>query len=143
LTETQNNVSELESQRALLDRQHTLLRQVLERIPGVEESFKKKTMEIDQLACNIVAKKDVAEPIWKRITRLRDTATSVARHATLQKEYADALIDMCILGCLDRRRARIVDRILREVASYPAVVGNGFLESKLKDANEGRRRLLS
>jgi hypothetical protein len=80
---------------------------------------------------------------WKRITQLRITATTVARHATLQKEYADALIDMCSLGCIDRRRARIIDRILREVSAYPAVVESETLKSKLEEVSEKRWEILS
>jgi hypothetical protein len=143
LADTQNSLSELKLQRTSLDRQHELLRVVLDRIPGVEESFKQKTLEIDQLACDIVAYKNVAEPIWKRITRLKNTADTMTRHATLQKEYADALIDMCALGCVDRRRARIIDRILREVSSYPAVVESETLKSKLEEVSEKRWEILS
>jgi hypothetical protein len=121
-----------------MERRHALLQQVLDRIPGVEESFKEKTLHIDQLACEIVAAKNIAEPIWKRITQLRNTATTVARHATLQKEYADALIDMCALGCIDKRRARIIDRIFHEVSAYPAAVESETLKSKLEEASEKR-----
>ena len=143
MTGTQKNLSELESQKSSMERQHALLQQVLDRIPGVEESFKEKTLHIDQLACEIVAAKNIAEPIWKRITQLRNTATTVARHATLQKEYADALIDMCALGCIDKRRARIIDRILHEVSAYPAVVESETLKSKLEEASEKRWEILS
>jgi hypothetical protein len=100
-------------------------------------------MEIDQLACDVVAKKNVAEPIWKRITRLKDTATTMTRHAALQKEYADAMIDMCALGCIDKRRARVIDRILREVSGYPAALESESLKSKLEEVSDKRWEILS
>jgi chromosome segregation ATPase len=143
MAETQNNLVELESQRTNLDNQRALLHAILDRIPGVEESFKQKTMEIDQLACDVVAKKNVAEPIWKRITRLKDTATTMTRHAALQKEYADAMIDMCALGCIDKRRARVIDRILPEVSGYPAVLESESLKSKLEEVSDKRWEILS
>jgi len=79
---------------------------------------------------------------WKRITQLKDTSTTMT-HAELQKEYADAMIDMCALGCIDRRRARIIDRILREVSAYPAVVESETLKSKLEEVSEKSWEILS
>ena len=49
-------------------------------------------------------------------------------------EYADALLDMCILGHVYGRRVGIIGRIVREVASYPTVVGKEELEIKLEHA---------
>jgi hypothetical protein len=133
---------ELKLQWTPLDRQYALLHTILDLIPGVEESFTQKTMRISFAMFNIDPNKDDAGLIWERMTRLRDTATTVTQYAVLQKEYADALLDMCIIGCMNRRHVRIIDRIVREVASYPAVVGNEGLESKVKDASGKCRWML-
>jgi hypothetical protein len=67
----------------------------------------------------------------------------VTRHATLQKEYANTIMDMCALGCMDARRARIIDRILREVSSYPAVIKTKSLRTKLEEVETTCGRMLS
>lgn len=143
LAETQNGLFEMKSRRTVLDRQHALLREILDRIPGVEELFKQKTIAIDKLVCDIVANKNVAEPIWKRIARLKTTTTTMSWHLAVQKEHVDALVEVCILGCVDRRRALIISRILREVALYPAVVKTGSLRNQMEVANGKCRRMLS
>jgi hypothetical protein len=125
-----------------LDSQHGLLYQALERIPGVEEAFKQKAIRIDDMMGNIVAAKNAADPISRRITRLRDQATTGTRHATLQKEYANALIEMCAIGCVDARRARIIEQMLREVSSYPAVMESESPDNKLKEVSEECRRTI-
>lgn len=129
-------LSELKLQWTPLDRQYALLHTILDLIPGVEESFTQKTMMISFAIFTVVPNKGDAGLILERMTRLRNTATTVTQYAALQEEYADALLDMCIVGCGDRRRASIIEHILREVVSYPAVVGNEWLESKVKDAIE-------
>jgi hypothetical protein len=137
-------LSELKLQWTPLDREYALLHTILDLIPGVEESFTQKTMMISFAIFTVVPNKDDAGLILERITRLRNTATTVTQYAALQKEYADALLDMCIIGCGDGRRAGIIEHILCEVASYPAVVGDGGLESRMKNAREKcRRHLLS
>jgi hypothetical protein len=137
-------LSELKLQWTPLDREYALLHTILDLIPGVEESFTQKTMMISFAIFTVVPNKDDAGLILERITRLRNTATTVTQYAALQKEYADALLDMCIIGCGDGRRAGIIEHILCEVASYPAVVGDEGLESRMKNAREKcRRHLLS
>ena len=103
---------------------------------GVAESFRHKSVELCCLRLRVVANKDDAEAIWKRMTRLRDTAATVTRFAILQEEYANALLDMCTHVCADSRRWRIIGRIMCEVALYPAVIGNERLESKVKETSD-------
>jgi chromosome segregation ATPase len=143
LTKTESSLSELESRRSNLEQAHTTLRIVLDRIAGVDKSIKQKTIEIDKMTNEIIQAKNVAEPIWKRIARLESSATMVTRHATLQKEYADTIMDICALGCMDARRARIIDRILREVSSYPAVIKTKSLRTKLEEVETTCGRMLS
>jgi hypothetical protein len=57
------------------------------------------------------------------------------RHVVMQDEYADALIDMCALGCMDMRGVRIIYRILREISSCPAMVKTKSLEARLERVN--------
>ncbi|KAM0697830.1 hypothetical protein Q7P36_002684 [Cladosporium allicinum] len=114
--------------------QYALLRAIIDLIPGVGVWFTHKTIETSFLVFSVEANKSVAEQCWDRIMQLRDTATPVTRLATLQEEYADALLDLCILGHVYGRRAGIIGRIVREVASYPTVVGNEELEIKLEHA---------
>jgi hypothetical protein len=141
LTENQNSLSELEFERSVLDCQHALLHQALDQLPGVEELLKQKISEIDEMTHNIVVAKNAADPVSKRMTRLRDLATTVTRHPTLQKEYADVLIGMSTLGCMDVRRARILEQMLLEVSSYPAVIEDKSLENKLVEADEACQRM--
>jgi hypothetical protein len=143
LAKTQSSLSELESRRLNLEQAHIILRIVLERIAGVDESIKQKTLEIDKMTQEIIQAKNVAEPIWKRIARLESSATMITRHAALQKEYADTIMEMCALGCMDMRRARIIDRILREISSYPVVVETKSLKAKLEEVEKTCGRMLS
>jgi hypothetical protein len=141
LAETHNRLSELEFGRSVLECRHDLLHQVLEQTPDFEELFERQTIKIDELASNFEVAKNAADPISERITRLRDLATTMTRHPTLQKEYVAVLIDMSTLGCMDVRRARIIDQMLREVSSYPAVVEDESLGKRLEEASETCRRM--
>ena len=127
-------LSELRLQKTPLEDQYALLRAIIDLIPGVGVWFTHKTIETSFLVFSVEANKAVAEQCWDRIMQLRDTATTATRLANLQEEYADALLDMCILGHVYGRRAGIIGRIVREVASYPTVVGNEELEIKLEHA---------
>jgi hypothetical protein len=119
-------------------RQTPLVERLSIRISGVEKSLMQKTRTISctMLRRDRIANRDIAGPIWARMTRLRDTATSVTQYATPQEEYADALLDICVIGRAGRYHAYNINRIVRKVASYPAVVGKEWLESKVEDASE-------
>ena len=80
-------------QKTPLEDQYALLSAIIDLIPGVGVWFTHKTIETSFLVFSVEANKSVAEQCWDRIMQLRDTATPVTRLATLQEEYADALLD--------------------------------------------------
>jgi hypothetical protein len=108
----------------------------------VNTDLMQKIDEINSMAQHIVAAKTVAAPICERMTTLTARATTVARHCLLQKEYADAVLDMCITGNMDKRRAEIILPIIAVVESYPAVRQSRPLKAKLEKARAKCRQHL-
>jgi phage shock protein A len=117
LSEASQNINDLKIEEQILERRHVSQKAALEQIPSIERSTEGILARIDTLTRSLVVLKNVAAQMCSRAGQLNNDAIRAAHLSFLKEEFANAILDICLLGVIDQTRMSEVKKITTELTS--------------------------
>jgi prefoldin subunit 5 len=115
LSEASQNINDLKIEEQILERRQVSQKAALEQIPSIERSTEDILARIDTLTKSLVVLKDVAAQMCSRAGQLNNDAIRAAHLSFFKEEFANAVLDICLLGAVDRTRIGEVFTITMEL----------------------------